>query len=157
MKLQRFLAFATVGVTAFLAGIAIPRWKRVTARPPIVQPRKQASPIARPSPQQLVTTFQGVRNTARPAPAEPIEEWVVIEIRRIQDAGPVHSFDYALSSIQGTEYGVGSLSLPDGIVHVGSLTGDVRILPDGRLQMGSRIVDAPSYWRCTSRHSPIAQ
>lgn len=150
MGFQRFLAFAIVGIAAFLAGIAIPRLRQATVTKPVLVVGKE-TPLVRPTPSQLVTTFQGVRNAAGAEPDALVEEWVVLDIRKIQDAGPVHRFDYVLSSTQGSEYGVGSLSLPEGVVHIGNLTGDARVLPDGRLQMGSRLVDGPSYWRCTSR------
>jgi hypothetical protein len=157
IRLQRFLGFAVVGVAAFLAGVLIPRLRPAAAPPPAAAANVPPSVVVRPTPAQLVTTFQGVRMTPRSDTAAVEEEWIVIEIRVTADAGPVHRFDYVLSSTQGTEYGVGSMSLPDGVVHIGNLKGDVRVLVDGRLQMGSRLVDGPSYWRCTSRRPVDAE
>lgn len=150
-SLQRFLSFAVIGVVAFIAGLAIPHMQRPAMAPPATPTEAAETPIVRPKPAQLVTTFQGVRNTAHAEPDAVEEEWIVIEILTIADLGPVHRFDYVLSSSIGAEFGVGSLSLPDGLVRIGNLTGDARILADGRLELGSRLVDGPSYWRCTSR------
>jgi hypothetical protein len=143
---RNWIGFLAVAVSAFAAGVAIPVFRRQS--PPAA--KHSPAPVAArvvPDASRFVTTFQGpVRR-----PQDTRDYWGVAQIGTIEvgDNG-LYRFKYVLSLRDETLHGEGTVSAADGTIHMGILTGESRLLPNGAIEIGSRFNEGPPTWRFRS-------